>query len=256
MSSFFPLWKLCHSQLYVWFFDDQVIFSVLWIEVSFPRVPVTYWMFFWELNSSGTFHFHVSSPWKLSIVGFRIFELIDEAKNLESFTFVSRPPTDSICRKNNAFNLKNINICVHYLWEFSLFGCRRAQEATINVQQLNHVVEAYQAIILVWELLDEEWFSSDSTHFPRMMSFLKQFSGCRVINIYNQDVQGLIIPKNYRKMPSFHHCLNVALCRWGCRIHQRWRVETIWNWWTRCSGLHLLHVYRLGRSTLNNTETS
>ncbi|KAK9935417.1 hypothetical protein M0R45_022520 [Rubus argutus] len=187
----------------VCFFDDQVLFSVLRECPSLEYLSLTECSF----GKYSKCYVPRSSLKSLEVKYCWLQDLrVHEAKNLESFTFVSRPPTDSICRKvilNNALNLKNINICVHYLWEFSLLGCRRAQEATINAQQLNHFVEAYQAIILVWELLDEEWFPSDWTHFPRLMSFLKQFSCCRVIYIYNQDVQALIIPKKYRKMTSF-----------------------------------------------------
>jgi hypothetical protein len=198
----------------VWFYDDQVLFSVLRECPSLEYLSLTEC----SLGNSKCY-VPCSSLKSLEVKYCWLQDLrVDEAKNLESFTFVSRPPPDSICRKvilNKAFNLKNINICVDYLWEFSLLGCHHALEATINTQYVFHFdffdgclnakvsVKAYLAIILVWELLDKEWLSSYSTHFPRLMSFLKQFSCCRVIYIYNQDVQALIIPKNYRKMTSF-----------------------------------------------------
>ncbi|XP_040374763.1 uncharacterized protein LOC121052887 [Rosa chinensis] len=137
---------------------------------------------------------------------------VDQAFNLESFTFLS-PPTYSRCEKmilKNAFNLKHINICVDYVREFFLLGSHRALEATIDryvhlfeffdgYLNANVSVKAYEATILVGELLDQEWFSSYSTHFPKLMTFLRKFRSCSKINLY---VQALIIPKNYRKMTS------------------------------------------------------
>ncbi|KAL6137658.1 hypothetical protein ACLB2K_062947 [Fragaria x ananassa] len=143
---------------------------------------------------------------------------VDQAFNLQSFLFVS--PQNSECEKmilNNAFNLKYINISVDkYLGEFSLLGCHRALEASIKSKGI-HRFELFdanrdqatvdqptidQATILVGELMDQERLSSDSTYVPRLVRFIKSFSCCKEVNLYNENLQALTVPKNYRKMTS------------------------------------------------------
>ena len=92
----------------------------------------------------------------------------------------------------------------------------RALEASVTTQHLQYFefvyghlsgkvsVKAIEARLLVWELTDKQWFSSRSTHFPKLMTFLKGLRCCKEIYLYKiQDVQALIVPKSYRKM-TFH----------------------------------------------------
>ncbi|KAL6192620.1 hypothetical protein ACLB2K_033706 [Fragaria x ananassa] len=149
---------------------------------------------------------------------------VDQAFNLESFSFVSE--RDSRCENmilNSAFNLKFINVSVDYMGEFSLLGCHRAPEASIQSKRIHRFefFDGYlsaklsfkdqshdetiiidEATILVGELWDQERLSSDSTYVPRLVSFIKSFSRCKEVSPYNKKVQALTIFKNYRKMTS------------------------------------------------------
>ncbi|KAL6192611.1 hypothetical protein ACLB2K_033697 [Fragaria x ananassa] len=141
---------------------------------------------------------------------------VDHAFNLESFTYLSQPYSE--CGKmilTNAFNLKYINISVDkYLGEFSLWGCHNTLEASIKSKRIHRFklfygylnaklsFKADQATILVGELWSQEQFSSDSTYVPRLVSFIKSFSRCKEVRLYNKKVQALTVFKNYRKMTS------------------------------------------------------
>ncbi|KAL6189932.1 hypothetical protein ACLB2K_036333 [Fragaria x ananassa] len=147
---------------------------------------------------------------------------VDQAFNLESFSFVSK--RYSKCENmilNSAFNLKCINVSVHYIGEFSLLGCHRALEASIKSKRIrrfefydgylsaklsfkdqSHETIIDEATILVGELWDQERLSSDSTYVPRLVSFIKSFSRCKEVSLYNKKVQALTVFKNYRKMTS------------------------------------------------------
>ncbi|PRQ41008.1 putative F-box domain, leucine-rich repeat domain, L domain-containing protein [Rosa chinensis] len=204
---FFPSLKILSFKT-ARFFTDQELYSVLFECPSIEYLSLTD-------CSIGNSKCYVccSSLKSLEVKYCQLDDIrVVHAFNLESFTFVSLP--DSKCEKmilNNSFNLKYINICVDYLGEFSLLGSHRALEAKIINQYVeffeffdgylsaNVSVKAYEATILVGELFDPEWFSSYSTHFPSLMSFFGRFSCCFKINLYNQDVHALIVPKNYRK---------------------------------------------------------
>ena len=153
---------------------------------------------------------------------------VDEAFNLESFSFVSL--SDSTCENmflNSTLNLKYINISVDkHIGHFSLQGCHSALEASIESPGIRKfeffdgylsakvllkakegtVGEAIidDATMYVGELSDKKWFefSSDLTYIPRLVTFLRRFSCCKKINLWTQDYQALTIPRNYRKMTS------------------------------------------------------
>ncbi|KAL6187007.1 hypothetical protein ACLB2K_043123 [Fragaria x ananassa] len=154
----------------------------------------------------------------------KVLQVDDEAKNLESFTFVHPPQPDPNCEKvtlNNTFNLKNIYIFVDELGEFSLNGYHRTLKAKINVQNLHlfdflgtltdgfSVKGCQVAKIAVRELWFKNWFVHYSSHFPRLIGCLEEFGCCKKISLYNQHMRALIIPNYVRNefsspLPEIH----------------------------------------------------
>lgn len=194
----------------VWF-NDKALLSFLWECPSIEYLSLT--GCFFEKFKCQVSSLNLKSI-KVKYCAVQVLQ-VDNAKNLESFTFVSLPPPNSICEKvilNNSPNLKNIHICVDELQQFSLRDCHCEVEATINTQNLhlldfkgylkaNVSVKACQwAIIGVWEVIwDKKWFLSQSTHFPALVGFLKEFGGCKAISLLNKDFKSLIIPEDIRK---------------------------------------------------------
>ncbi|KAL6186986.1 hypothetical protein ACLB2K_043102 [Fragaria x ananassa] len=169
--------------------------------------------------SIGNLKFYVccSSLKYLEVKSCRLDDIrVDHAFNLESFTYLSLPY--SKCEKmilTNAFNMKYINISVDkYLGEFSLWGCHNTLEASIKSKRIHRFklfygylnaklsFKADQATFLVGELWSQEQLSSGSTYVPRLVSFIKSFSRCKEVRLYNKKVKALTVFKNYRKMTS------------------------------------------------------
>ncbi|KAK9935418.1 hypothetical protein M0R45_022521 [Rubus argutus] len=193
-------------------FDDKALCSLLLECPSIEYLSLTecsFDKFECRVSSSSLMSLEVRYCRQLQVVQ------VHEAKNLESFTFVSPPPPNSKCEKvilsESLSNLKNINICADDLGAFSLKGCHPAVEATINTQNLRFLdflgylkakvsVKACQwGNIGVLEIWDKKRFSSYSSYFPTLMNFLKGFGCCKKISLYNQNFRALVIRKTFRK---------------------------------------------------------
>ncbi|KAK9935419.1 hypothetical protein M0R45_022522 [Rubus argutus] len=194
-------------------FDDKALCSLLLECPSIEYLSLTECSF-------DKFECHVSSSslMSLEVKYCRQLQIVQvhEAKNLESFTFVSPPPPNSKCKmvilNKYLSNLKIININVDDLGEFRLKGCHRAVEATINTQNLGFFnflghLKARVSVkgacqwgnLAVHEIWNEKFFLSYSSYFSALMNFLKRFGCCKKISLYNQNFNALIIRKTFRK---------------------------------------------------------
>ncbi|KAM5588626.1 hypothetical protein ABKV19_006871 [Rosa sericea] len=141
---------------------------------------------------------------------------VDEARNLECFTFSSNfSLLETIITLKESFNLKYINVQAEHLKQFRVIGCHDVMKATINTPNLFGLIfqgflkskvsvkapNLTAAGIVLWELWDGELlaFNGPWKHFLTLRNFFENIGCPKDVTIHIRNVKDIIFPEDFRE---------------------------------------------------------
>ncbi|KAM5548808.1 hypothetical protein ABKV19_000289 [Rosa sericea] len=137
--------------------------------------------------------------------------LVDRARDLESFTFVSNFLLLETIILKDTVNLKKIKMRAQHLKYFGLLGCHNNLNATVSTPNLHQFdifayltskvsINAPNLCLARITLREEEFstFNREWKHSATFSDFLKAFGCSNNIILYISDFKSIIFPENFK----------------------------------------------------------